>query len=201
MAICHPLKKWKGSGEIIRVNIFNYIYIHITYIYIYIHITYIYIYIYILHIYIYILHHITYIYILHHITYIYIYTYYIYIYIYVYILYVYIYIHINIHSNGWVSTATFDCRRVHVCQIPLQDSSDADWWLGLLWPSRPGSLGVEFFGFWGFLEMGVSPVVGHIHEDYWLVVWLPFFIFPYIGLLIIPIDSYFSEGWPNHQPD
>ena len=22
-----------------------------------------------------------------------------------------------------------------------------------------------------------------------------FFIFPYIGLLIIPIDSYFSEGW------
>ena len=27
------------------------------------------------------------------------------------------------------------------------------------------------------------------------------FIFPYIGLLIIPIDSYFSEGWPNHQPE
>ena len=26
------------------------------------------------------------------------------------------------------------------------------------------------------------------------------FIFPYIGNLIIPIDSYFSEGWPNHQP-
>ena len=35
----------------------------------------------------------------------------------------------------------------------------------------------------------------------WLVVWLPFFIFPYIGFLIIPIDGpYFSEGWPNHQP-
>ena len=28
-----------------------------------------------------------------------------------------------------------------------------------------------------------------------------FWIFPYIGNLIIPIDSYFSEGWPNHQPD
>ena len=27
-----------------------------------------------------------------------------------------------------------------------------------------------------------------------------FFIFPYIGNVIIPIDSYFSEGWPNHQP-
>ena len=27
------------------------------------------------------------------------------------------------------------------------------------------------------------------------------FMFPYIGFLIIPIDSYFSEGWPNHQPD
>ena len=30
-----------------------------------------------------------------------------------------------------------------------------------------------------------------------------FFIFPYIGFLIIPIDElhHFSEGWPNHQPD
>ena len=35
---------------------------------------------------------------------------------------------------------------------------------------------------------------------YWLVVWLTFFIFPYIGFLIIPIDQYFSEGWLNHQP-
>ena len=36
----------------------------------------------------------------------------------------------------------------------------------------------------------------------WLVVWLPF-IFPYMkGIIIIPIDGpYFSEGWPNHQPD
>jgi len=25
--------------------------------------------------------------------------------------------------------------------------------------------------------------------------------FPYIGVLIIPADSYFSEGWLNHQPD
>ena len=30
----------------------------------------------------------------------------------------------------------------------------------------------------------------------WLVVWLPFFIFPYIGNVIIPVDLYFSEGWP-----
>ena len=29
---------------------------------------------------------------------------------------------------------------------------------------------------------------------YCLLVWLPFFIFPYVGLLIIPTDSYFSEG-------
>ena len=37
----------------------------------------------------------------------------------------------------------------------------------------------------------------------WLVVWLPFFIFPYIGLLIIPIDFHiFQRGGPttNHQP-
>ena len=35
----------------------------------------------------------------------------------------------------------------------------------------------------------------------WLVVWLPFFIFPLILGIIIPTDSYFSEGWPNHQTD
>ena len=29
----------------------------------------------------------------------------------------------------------------------------------------------------------------------WLVVWLPFFIFPGILGIIIPIDSYFSEGF------
>ena len=40
-------------------------------------------------------------------------------------------------------------------------------------------------------------------EHHWLVVWLPFLAyFPRnIGNLIIPIDEYFSEGWPNHQPD
>ena len=33
---------------------------------------------------------------------------------------------------------------------------------------------------------------------YWLVVWLPFFIFPYIGLLIIPIDFHiFQRGGPT----
>ena len=38
--------------------------------------------------------------------------------------------------------------------------------------------------------------------DVWLVVWLPFFMFPYIGLLSSSqmTNSYFSEGWPNHQP-
>ena len=34
----------------------------------------------------------------------------------------------------------------------------------------------------------------------WLVVWLPFFIFPYIGNNHPNWRSYFSEGWPNHQP-
>ena len=35
----------------------------------------------------------------------------------------------------------------------------------------------------------------------WLVVWNIKFIFPYIGLLIIPIDFHiFQRGW-NHQPD
>ena len=35
----------------------------------------------------------------------------------------------------------------------------------------------------------------------WLVVWLPFFIVPYIGKNHPNWLSYFSEGLPNHQPD
>ena len=40
-------------------------------------------------------------------------------------------------------------------------------------------------------------------SHYWLVVWLPFFIFPEIlGISSSQLtNSYFSEGWPNHQPD
>ena len=34
----------------------------------------------------------------------------------------------------------------------------------------------------------------------WLVVWLPFFIFPYIGFLIIPIDFHIFQRGSNHQP-
>ena len=34
----------------------------------------------------------------------------------------------------------------------------------------------------------------------WLVVWLPFFIFPYIGLLIIPTDFHIFQRGSNHQP-
>ena len=34
----------------------------------------------------------------------------------------------------------------------------------------------------------------------WLVVWLPCFMFPYIGNNHPNWLSYFSEGWPNHQP-
>ena len=32
------------------------------------------------------------------------------------------------------------------------------------------------------------------------VVWLPFFIFPYIGFLIIPIDVHIFPRGSNHQP-
>ena len=31
--------------------------------------------------------------------------------------------------------------------------------------------------------------------------WFGTFLFSHILGIIIPIDSYFSEGWPNHQPD
>jgi len=37
----------------------------------------------------------------------------------------------------------------------------------------------------------------------WLMVWNMngWIIFSYIGNVIIPTDSYFSEGWLSHQPD
>ena len=35
-------------------------------------------------------------------------------------------------------------------------------------------------------------------NHFWLVVWLPFFIFPYIGFIIIPIDFHiFQRGGPT----
>ena len=40
----------------------------------------------------------------------------------------------------------------------------------------------------------------YLRYIYWLVVWLPFFTFLYIGNNHPNWLSYFSEGWPNHQP-
>ena len=82
---------------------------------------------------------------------------------------------------------------------------------------------------WGFPEIGVPPVIIHFRSGFtliyiinhpfwgtltygnphmfsyiliWLVVWLPFFMFPYIGLLIIPIDEliFFRGVALAHQP-
>ena len=41
-------------------------------------------------------------------------------------------------------------------------------------------------------NMGISSTI------FWVVVWLPFFIFPYIGNVIIPVDEliFFRTGWP-----
>ena len=44
--------------------------------------------------------------------------------------------------------------------------------------------------------------LGVVWNIFWLVVWLPFFLFSHIlGISNHPNwRSYFSEGWPNHQP-
>ena len=43
-----------------------------------------------------------------------------------------------------------------------------------------------------------TKIAGWSWDDYWLVVWLPFFIFPYIGLLIIEMDFHiFQRGGPT----
>ena len=52
----------------------------------------------------------------------------------------------------------------------------------------------------GLLERNISWCLMASHMSFWLVVWLPFFIFPYIGNNHPNWRSYFSEGWPNHQP-
>ena len=41
----------------------------------------------------------------------------------------------------------------------------------------------------------------HLQQQNWLVVWNINFIFPYIGNNHPNWLSYFSEGWPNHQPE
>ena len=44
-------------------------------------------------------------------------------------------------------------------------------------------------------------VTDHRCVFFWLVVWLPFFYFPIYWVSNHPNWlSYFSEGWPNHQP-
>ena len=50
-----------------------------------------------------------------------------------------------------------------------------------------------------WMMTGDSPIFGNLH---WLVVWLPFFIFPLIlGMSSSQLtNSYSSGGWPNHQP-
>ena len=45
------------------------------------------------------------------------------------------------------------------------------------------------------------PLVIHGLTIIWLVVWLPCFIFPYIGNVIIPIDFHIFQRGSNHQPD
>ena len=42
---------------------------------------------------------------------------------------------------------------------------------------------------------------GEMPIQNWLVVWLPFFISHILGMSSSQLtNSYFSEGWPNHQP-
>ena len=56
-------------------------------------------------------------------------------------------------------------------------------------------------GFWS-AESPTVPLKSTLLEVnfIWLMVWLPCFIFPYIGNFIIPIDFHtFQRGW-NHQP-
>ena len=56
------------------------------------------------------------------------------------------------------------------------------------WPAASGCLVIS----------KPSTVWKAIPKEIWLVVWLPFFIFPYIGLLIIPIDFHiFQRGGPT----
>ena len=76
------------------------------------------------------------------------------------------------------------------------------------WPQLRfrGSMLFPHWPSWGFpARHGGTPknqcfAMEHPIKIDWLVVWNINFIFPYIGNVIIPIDSYFSEGWPNHQP-
>ena len=55
-------------------------------------------------------------------------------------------------------------------------------------------------GLYGFMAMWMEHSEA-VDFGWWITGWWfgTFFIFHILGI-IIPIDSYFSEGWPNHQP-
>ena len=63
-------------------------------------------------------------------------------------------------------------------------------------PSSMLACHLPCFSFYMFLRVFRNdPYIGILMNVCWLVVWLPFFIFPYIGFLIIPIDVHtFQRG-------
>ena len=149
-----------------------------------------------IHIYIY-----TYVYIYIYIQYIHIYIYSIYIYIYIHTVYTYIYIYtwFLIMMDAASSLCCFSSTRTEVAGIVAP--SGAALALGAA-ELRRDAHGIHRAKCDQFLGLGC----GCERLEDCLVVWLEHqFYFPIIiGLnFIIPIDfhSYFSEGWPNHQPE
>ena len=99
-------------------------------------------------------------------------------------IYLSIYLHMNSHWSSHMQSHPIDTLGKRIAPIK---SICLQLWHLLTQNFRPRVL---FFGL-------------HImmYHD-WLVVWLPFFIFPIYWVANHPNWlSYFSEGWPNHQPD
>ena len=80
------------------------------------------------------------------------------------------------------------------CRWPCWSREDA-WW-------RPGGSAREAPGIWWKLMhcIGIENLVSSAKYVLWLVVWLPFFIFPLILRRIIPIDFHIFQRGSNHQP-
>ena len=116
-------------------------------------------------------------------------------------MYVYIYIYIYTHTYLWSSYVIRTSRASGSQSITIVYWGGASSQLSTQWGLRPWMIQVLVCQF--LVEsLGGPQMLGRKCRTQITGWWFgTCFIFPYIGLLIIPNDSYFSEGWPNHQPD
>ena len=119
-----------------------------------------------------------------------------------YIMFIYLYIY-PFHIDHRCRFTLRPIDRCHLCACQSQQRAD-QWWENL----QVQSAELFFFSMCNGLVSGMFPtsfyhgffLMKYRRVQYWLVVWLPFCIFPYIGNFIIPIDGLIFFRGVQPQP-